>query len=390
MMVKKCAICGNKIGFLDQDLSFKDGKICSKEIIKYKFSKKPGSDVASMKAINWADNHTIEDLKNHIAKGENFLDILNNRPKKICFNCGKKATFLNHLNELKDGYLCSNCFENYGFSQHANSQKMTSYLTTITVKECKKLIEDPEKLRQVKIKNAYVKHFYEDDATAQEKEKQKLEKCKEHDNKVAKVAAKQQENEEKYEKMFPIFQKEATAKFGPYIFNDNKQQILRKKSFLSDPQFINYSDIISYRINQQDHNETKKHGITRAIVGGAIAGGVGAIVGATTGGKTTDYIDHLGIIVNLKDGNNFEIVFIRKIEEIKSNTLSARDATSRANSLISILDAIIANNQSSSSQATNTWDQKAEQLKKYKQLLDDNAISQKEYDDIKAEILNEK
>ena len=389
-MVKKCAICGNKIGFLDQDLSFKDGKICSKEIIKYKFSKKLGSDVASMKAINWADNHTIEDLKNHIAKGENFLDILNNRPEKICFNCGKKGTFLNPLNELKDGYLCSNCFENYGFSQHANSQKMTSYLTTITVKECKKLIEDPEKLRQVKIKNAYVKHFYEDDATAQEKEKQKLEKCKEHDNKVAKVAAKQQENEEKYEKMLPIFQKEATAKFGPYIFNDNKQQILRKKSFLSDPQFINYSDIISYRINQQGHNETKKHGITRAIVGGAIAGGVGAIVGATTGGKTTDYIDHLGIIVNLKDGNNFEIVFIRKIEEIKSNTLSARDATSRANSLISILDAIIANNQSSSSQATNTWDQKAEQLKKYKQLLDDNAISQKEYDDIKAEILNEK
>ncbi|NRO05395.1 hypothetical protein [Lactobacillus helveticus] len=389
-MVKKCAICGNKIGFLDQDLSFKDGKICGKEIIKYKFSKKPGSDVASMKAINWADNHTIEDLKNHIAKGENFLDILNNRPEKICFNCRKKATFLNPLNELKDGYLCSNCFENYGFSQHANSQKMTSYLTTITVKECQELIENPEKLRQVKIKNAYVKHFYEDDATAQEKQKQKLEKYKEHDNKVAKVAAKQQENEEKYEKMFPIFQKEATAKFGPYIFNDNKQQILRKKSFLSDPQFINYSDIISYRINQQGHNETKKHGITRAIVGGAIAGGVGAIVGATTGGKQTDYIDHLGIIVNLKDGNNFEIVFIRKIEEIKSNTLSARDATSRANNLISILDAIIAHNQLSPSQPADTWDKKAEQLKKYKQLLDDNDILQKEYDDIKAKILNEK
>ncbi|MBW8038167.1 hypothetical protein E0700_08565 [Lactobacillus helveticus] len=243
-----------------------------------------------------------------------------------------------------------------------------------------KILKNYDKLK----KKAYVKHFYEDDATAKVKEKKKLEKYKNHDNAVAVAAAEQQENEEKYEKMLPIFQKEATAEFGPYIFDDNRQQILRKKSFLSDPQFINYSNIISYRINQQGHNETKKHGITRAIVGGSIAGGVGAIVGATTGGKQTDYIDHLGIIVNLKNGNNFEIVFIRKIEEIKSNTLSARDATSRANSLISILDAIIANNQSSSSQATNTWDQKAEQLKKYKQLLDDNAISQKEYDDIKA------
>lgn len=391
-MAKKCAICGNKIGFLDQSLSFMDGEICSKEIIKYKFSKKPGSDMASMKAIGWADNHTIEDLKKHIDNGENFLDILNNQPKKVCFNCGKKATFLNPFNELKDGYLCSNCFENYGFSQHANSKKMITYLKTITAKECQQLINDPEKLRQAKLKNAYVKHFYEDDVAAQIKEKQKLEKYKEIDNTTAKVAAKKQENEAKYEKMLPIFQKEVTAEFGPYIFNDIRQQILRKKSFLSDPQFINYSDIISYRINQQGHNETKKHGITRAIVGGAIAGGVGAVVGATTGGKQTDYIDHLGIIVNLKDGNNFEIVFIRKIEKIRSDSFSARDASSRANSLISILDAIIANNQSSLSEkspthSTDAWDKKADQLKKYKQLLDDKAISQEEYNDIKAKIL---
>lgn len=46
-----------------------------------------------------------------------------------------------------------------------------------------------------------------------------------------------------------------------------------------------FSDIVSYTPIEEGHNQTKKHGITRAVVGGAIAGGAGAIVGAVTGGK---------------------------------------------------------------------------------------------------------
>ena len=190
----------------------------------------------------------------------------------------------------------------------------------------------------------------------------------------------------------PIFQQECSAKFGKYLFDDTRRQILKKKSFLFDPEFYNYSDIISYRINQQGHNENKKHGITRALVGGALAGGVGAIVGATTGGKQTDYIDHLGIIVNLKNGNNFEIVFIRKIDEIKSNSFTARSIISDVNSLISLLDAIIAKNQSlanttisSNNQAK--VDSTADEIRKYKKLADDGIITQDEFSAKKKQLL---
>ena len=409
-MTKECAICGSKIGFLDQDLTFKDGIICSKEIKKYGFAKKAGSDVPTLKAINWADKHTISELKEFIANGDTFPDIIkrqniekinakvakkhNKQTKieKICFNCGSKIGFWDQEFDLKDGFLCGNCWQKYHFSSHVSERKMSEYIETISIAECQNLINNPDALDDVKIKYGYVKHFWENDKQAKEKGKDKLEQGKIKDQKIAEEQAKAAALTKKYEELLPIFQQECSAKFGKYLFDDTRRQILRKKSFLFDPEFYNYSDIISYRINQQGHNENKKHGITRALVGGALAGGVGAIVGATTGGKQTDYIDHLGIIVNLKNGNNFEIVFIRKIDEIKSNSFTARSIISDVNSLISLLDAIIAKNQSlanttisSNNQAK--VDSTADEIRKYKKLADDGIITQDEFSAKKKQLL---
>ena len=133
----------------------------------------------------------------------------------------------------------------------------------------------------------------------------------------------------------------------------------------------------------------KHHGITRAVVGGAIAGGVGAIVGATTGGKQNDYIDHLGLIITLKDGSNFEIVFIRKIEQEKANSFTARDDIQRFNTLVSMIDAIIAkNNQTAKTTSTeNTNPDPADEIRKFKKLADDGIITQDEFEAKKKQLL---
>ena len=79
---------------------------------------------------------------------------------------------------------------------------------------------------------------------------------------------------------------------------------------------ISYRDTSSYAIVEnivkEAHTKTKKTGaITRAIVGGAIAGGVGVVAGAITAGSKSSTIVHeipdgFYLQIFLKDGSGYQ------------------------------------------------------------------------------------
>lgn len=79
---------------------------------------------------------------------------------------------------------------------------------------------------------------------------------------------------------------------------------------------ISYRDISSYAIVEnivkETHTKTKKTGaIARAIVGGAIAGGVGVVTGAITAGSKSSTIVHeipdgFFLQILLKDGSGYQ------------------------------------------------------------------------------------
>ena len=79
---------------------------------------------------------------------------------------------------------------------------------------------------------------------------------------------------------------------------------------------IPYRDISSYAIIEntvkEAHTKTKKTGaITRAIVGGAIAGGVGVVTGAITAGSKSSTIVHeipdgFFLQIFMKDGSGYQ------------------------------------------------------------------------------------
>lgn len=79
---------------------------------------------------------------------------------------------------------------------------------------------------------------------------------------------------------------------------------------------ISYRDISSYTIVEnivkETHTKTKKTGaIARAIVGGAIAGGVGVVTGAITAGSKSSTIVHeipdgFFLQIFLKDGSGYQ------------------------------------------------------------------------------------
>lgn len=306
---------------------------------------------------------------------------------KKCAFCNQKLGFMSQYTNLKDGYLCGNCRDKYNIFQYANERNMVEWLATITVNQCKTIVNDPKKLDQAKIDHGYTKHFYESINQAKAREKENIQKGKIQDAKQAKAEQKNEQTKSEYDKLLADFKANASNSFSHYIFSDKKQQILVKKGMLRDPRVINYSDIVSYRVNQQGHNQKKHHGITRAVVGGVLAGGVGAIVGATTGHKQTDYIDHLGLVVTLKDGSNFELIFIRKIDQCKSNSFAARECIKQLNSYASWLDSIITKNQNEPAQNKAKTDP-ADEILKYKKLADQNIISQKEFEAKKKQLLN--
>lgn len=105
----------------------------------------------------------------------------------------------------------------------------------------------------------------------------------------------------------------AFSDFAPndkILFNDDERVLL----FID--RLIRYDDLQSYRIvenmTQKAFTATKQKGtLSRAIVGGAIAGGVGAVVGAMSAGSksnTTYYESGDGFLfqIFLQDGNAYQ------------------------------------------------------------------------------------
>lgn len=173
------------------------------------------------------------------------------------------------------------------------------------------------------------------------------------------------------------------------------------KRFRVNGECFKYGDLINYELCENNSVE-QKGGIGRAIVGGALFGEAGAIVGASTRGSK-NMVNSLYIRLTIKS------VGMRKISFIDSPT--ARDAMlysssrSLADQIISELEIISAENQrgdeptdtketSETQQASKPADTPelsfvlvADELLKLKQLLDMGVITQEEFDQQKRKLL---
>lgn len=178
-------------------------------------------------------------------------------------------------------------------------------------------------------------------------------------------------------------------KIGRYYFDPKQKAILKAKTkMFIDYKVYHFADIVGYVPIERGHNKNKKHGITRSVVGGAIAGGVGAIVGASTGGKQYDYIDRLGVQISFKDNDSIELLMIRT--ETDRNGFTAKMEYKTYYKICSLLDGIINDNRIAKQQNTSNQAKTsvADEIAKYKKLLDDGAITQEEFDEQKAKLLH--
>lgn len=176
----------------------------------------------------------------------------------------------------------------------------------------------------------------------------------------------------------------ATKKVRKYFEIDQTHSLWKVPQ--SFPGVIFDSDeLVTYELLQNGTSITKG-GVGRAIAGGVLFGGVGAIVGGVTGRKTKSEVTELRI--KIVTNNIFiQYMYIDLLGgiSVKADSLTYKGAMNTAQQILSLL-AIVSD--SAKNQPIPPSDQTIEDLKQFKALRDDGIITQEEFEQKKKQLLN--
>jgi hypothetical protein len=210
---------------------------------------------------------------------------------------------------------------------------------------------------------------------------------------VKNLAERLQQQSDNFQK-FQIFNTTREVKIGGMYFRDDNQM---KRWYVSDqktphnPTLYRYDEIADFKI-QEDGDTITSGGLGRALVGGALFGGVGAVVGAVTGRKKTKKIvSSLNVIISLNNAfrNNITICCL-STGPCKVGSLTYNAHMQNIQKLTSFLDSIC----SQATQCTHIESvpplptiSLADEILKYKELMDKKIITEEEFELKKKSLL---
>lgn len=157
-----------------------------------------------------------------------------------------------------------------------------------------------------------------------------------------------------------------------------------------NPPLFDYDEIIDYELTE-DGELVAKGGIGSAVVGGAMFGAVGAIVGSNVGKKKTKtVIKDITLRVSLKNKyiQQIKINFIPGGIDVKSGSMSYNTYKYAADSAVSFFDNLCSKAKETATTSTQTASMSsADEILKFKNLLDSGIITQEEFEAKKKELL---
>lgn len=170
-------------------------------------------------------------------------------------------------------------------------------------------------------------------------------------------------------------------------------------SMLGNPQstnstYLTYQEVIDCEIFEDGVSVTNT-GLEGAIVGGALFGATGAIVGTIAGKKTTDEVYNISVSIVTSNPNRTRIIVpVMKMQTTRGST-TYKSAIQNAREILAAFTQIVKNNLheqqmsifSNSSSSHSSELSSADELRKFKHLLDDGIITQKEFDAKKKQLL---
>ncbi len=149
-------------------------------------------------------------------------------------------------------------------------------------------------------------------------------------------------------------------------------------------------EIIDYDL-VENGNTVNKSGLGSAVVGGALFGGAGALIGYSMGKKQVQEVTslYIKIITRIEGYSDVKIELISS--SVKSNSRVYKVALERVQKIMSIL-AVATNDKDATNQIEQTNQDTsisvADELMKLSQLLDNGVLTQEEFDEQKKKLLS--
>lgn len=183
----------------------------------------------------------------------------------------------------------------------------------------------------------------------------------------------------------------ATKKIGSYIeFDDDQKKWLIPDGFFGgkkNPKIYKYSDIVDFEL-LEDGESITKGGLGRAVTGGVLLGPLGAVVGGVTGHKKNKSIcNSLKIKVTINDISNPTVYINFVTAQTKKDGILYKSAYKLAQDCLSTFQ-LICNSQEEKQENNNVAAvSNADEILKYKNLLDSGIITEEEFNAKKKQLL---
>lgn len=176
----------------------------------------------------------------------------------------------------------------------------------------------------------------------------------------------------------------STQKVEKYLDIDEKNKIWGAPCF-STHIFFSYDDIVSFEL-LENGNSVTKGGIGSAVVGGALFGGVGALVGASAGKKKTKQEVTQYCIKIITRNAIYPEVYINFLTagKVMTDSFLYKSYVASAQRVLTMLTLMT---DEKKAPVTDAGFSEADEIAKYKKLLDDGAITQEEFDIKKKQLL---
>ena len=194
------------------------------------------------------------------------------------------------------------------------------------------------------------------------------------------------ENRKKNQHLIESFQ--PTKKIGAISFDDNTQSFIIEKSKKSKDLYF-FNQIVNFELLENGETITRG-GLGSAVAGGLLFGDVGAVVGSAIGGKKTKPVcKSMQVKITLRDCPK-QTEYINLISsDTKTSSFVYKTAYRSAQDTLSALQLAVekANKNASSDTPVQQATSSADEILKYKNLLDAGIITQEEFDAKKKQLL---
>ena len=245
--------------------------------------------------------------------------------KKICDICGNKVGIISQY-KLKDGIICFDCKEKMG-------KGFSVGLETITVEQAKKAQTGEMEL---------------------------------------------------------IPPREYGLTTGTLVIDSTNRAMYVRLPLFQRTEEIPMDSVVGYSYIEDEKEYGVGHVLGGAAIGGLIFGGAGAVIGSVIGSNPKRKISYIGLDVTYELSGHSELFKIKlyKGKPIKVSSFEYNDCMEKAKAIMGELDMLIQKNPMAETDGKDgSVASAADEIRKFKGLLDDGIISQEEFEAKKKELL---